>query len=84
MLNRAFRCTRLDFAPHRSGADVSAEVEWDHVTQRNPCPVCGSGSGCHRHAIAAFVSCSRCPSEWPLTNGAWLHRVDAVRADHGP
>ena len=37
--------------------------------------MCGAESGCHRHVDDAFVSCSRCPSDWPLTNGAWLHRI---------
>ena len=74
MLDLVFRSSRLNLARHSSAAS-QAEVEWDHVTRRHPCPVCGSESGCHRHTLAEFVCCSRQPSEWPLTNGGWLHRI---------
>lgn len=86
MLARVFRSSRVDSARHRSASDGAVDVEWDRVSEKNPCPICGCDSGCHRHTVDAFVSCARCPSEWPLTNGGWLHRVDAtapVTATHG-
>jgi hypothetical protein len=82
MMDRV-RSSRVDLARHRSAADAPVDVSWDRVTVKNPCPVCGCDSGCHRHAIDAFVSCARCPSEWPLTNGGWLHRVDVRHEAHG-
>lgn len=48
--------------------------DWDGVSRTDPCPMCGADSGCSRHVEAAFVSCARRPSDWPLTNGTWLHR----------
>jgi hypothetical protein len=81
MLDRVIP-SRLGLARHRS-VEAAVDVEWDNVTERDPCPICGSDSGCHRHAEFAFVSCSRRPSEWPLTNGGWLHRVAAIGADGG-
>jgi hypothetical protein len=66
MLNR-----RLELARHRT----PTEGDWDDVSERNPCPVCGAESDCSRHVDDSFVSCARRPSEWPLTNGGWLHRL---------
>ncbi len=54
--------------------------DWTAVSERDPCPICGEGAECRRHATDAFVFCMRSPSEWPLTNGAWLHRVDSSGA----
>jgi hypothetical protein len=58
---------------HESAAHHDAE--WTAVSERDPCPICGEGGECRRHSDGAFVFCMRLPSEWPLTNGAWLHRV---------
>lgn len=54
--------------------------DWSNVSVLRPCPVCGSQSGCSVHADGAFASCSREQSEWPLTNGSWLHRVALVES----
>jgi hypothetical protein len=78
--------TRHDvLARHSSTFDI-AEVSWDGVTSEEPCPICGCDTGCRRHVIDAFVCCVRRPSDWPLTNGAWLHRVLTSKkaATHGP
>jgi hypothetical protein len=48
------------------------EAEW---MQAKPCPVCSAAAGCRKEAGGEFVSCSHCPSEWPLTDGSWLHRL---------
>jgi hypothetical protein len=29
------------------------------------------------HTVDEFACCSRAPSEWKLTNGSWLHRLQA-------
>jgi hypothetical protein len=63
--------SRLELARHRAPNDV----EWDDVSEHQPCPVCGAESECSRHVDDGFVSCARRPSDWPLTNGGWLHRV---------
>ena len=70
MPNR-FPSSRLELARHRTPIDG----EWDDVSEYHPCPVCGADSRCSRHVDDAFVSCARRSSEWPLTNGGWLHRV---------
>jgi len=55
---------------------ASAPIEeWRVVSEIRPCPICGGTSDCKTHAADDFASCTREPSEWPLTNGAWLHRV---------
>jgi hypothetical protein len=71
MPNRANLSSRLELARHHTPIDP----EWDDVSECQPCPVCRAESNCSRHVDDAFVSCARCPSEWPLTNGGWLHRV---------
>lgn len=60
-------------------------IEWQPVSARHPCRVCGSNRGCRFQTDGAFVSCVNSESPWPLTNGAWLHRVEAVvDAAQGP
>jgi hypothetical protein len=71
--------SRLELARHRAPIDG----DWNDVTEYHPCPVCGAESDCSRYVDDAFVSCARRPSDWPLTNGGWLHRLtsseDALR-----
>ena len=57
---------------------LSHEEEWKLVSENHPCPICESAEGCHRDLEGAFVCCDRRPSDWPLTSGAWLHRVERV------
>lgn len=65
----------------RSTQATTLDVEWNGVSEQRPCAICGGGSECRRHAVDAFASCARQPSDWPLTNGAWLHRiVDSARS----
>lgn len=59
----------------------SHEAEWKLVSDRHPCPICRAADGCHRDLEGSFACCARRPSDWPLTSGAWLHRVE--RAEHG-
>ncbi|MGC4087888.1 MAG: hypothetical protein QM756_08325 [Polyangiaceae bacterium] len=60
-----------------SAAPAPIEAEWRIVSEVRPCPVCGGTSDCKLHTFDDFASCSREPSEWPLTNGAWLHRLSS-------
>jgi len=55
----------------------SQEAEWKLVSEKNPCPICNSPSSCHRDPEGTFACCERHPSDWPLTSGAWLHRIEA-------
>ena len=71
MMNRAFRSSRSDLAGHRAAMDA----DWERVSEAKPCPICGSDTLCRKHVVDAFVCCMRRPSEWPLTDGGWLHRV---------
>lgn len=68
--------TRVQFDV--SGQLVSGDAVWRGVSLRKPCPVCGSSEGCFLHEEAQFASCAKNPSDWPLTNGTWLHRVAAM------
>lgn len=52
------------------------DAGWQRVTLRNPCPVCGGAERCSIHEESAFASCANEPSDWPLINGAWLHRLE--------
>lgn len=52
------------------------ENDWTQVSQRQPCPLCDATTGCQLAGDGQFVCCARRPSDWRLTNGAWLHRVD--------
>ncbi|HEY3822383.1 MAG TPA: hypothetical protein VGL81_34695 [Polyangiaceae bacterium] len=71
MPNRIDPSFRLELAHHRGPIDG----EWHGVSEYHPCPICGSESNCSRHVDDVFVSCARLPSDWPLTNGGWLHRL---------
>lgn len=62
----------------------SQEAEWKLVSEKHPCAICKAADGCHRDLEGAFACCARHPSDWPLTSGAWLHRVEcAEHAEHG-
>jgi hypothetical protein len=50
-------------------------TEWRTASPLCPCPICSETSGCQREIDGGFASCARHPSDWPLTNGAWLHKV---------
>jgi|GEM_PF-1494834 len=60
------------------------DVEWLTVSERRPCPICGNHATCSTHASQSFASCIKHPSEWPLTNGAWLHRLPRDPEESGP
>ena len=60
----------------RVSRSVALEPEWDGVSAEHPCAICGGPTVCRRHVDDPFASCTRTPSDWPLTNGGWLHRVE--------
>jgi hypothetical protein len=49
--------------------------DWNRVSGVTPCPVCGGRVDCRTHADEDFVCCLREPSDWRLSNGGWLHRL---------
>jgi hypothetical protein len=51
------------------------DSDWRLVSQERPCPVCGGEDTCGVHTVDTFACCARAPSEWKLTNGSWLHRL---------
>lgn len=55
---------------------TSTDIEWITVSGRRPCPVCGGSLQCQVQADGAFAACNTRPSDWPMTSGAWLHRVE--------
>jgi len=57
---------------------LPSDVDWRAVCAKRPCPICGSTEGlCCGHVEESFACCALRPSEWPMTNGAWLHRVQS-------
>lgn len=59
------------------------DSDWKQVSQEKPCPVCGAADACSVHTVEHFACCARSPSEWKLTNGSWLHRLeDPSRISH--
>ena len=54
---------------------AQVDSEWRNVSERCPCPICGASSVCRTHPDGDFACCVREPSDWPMTNGAWLHRI---------
>jgi hypothetical protein len=57
------------------------ETDWRYVSEKNPCPICGAEAGCRTLVDDDFACCERTPSEWPLTTGAWLHRIEGTPSD---
>ena len=51
--------------------------DWDRVTGTAPCPICGGAAECRTHSDEAFACCVQRPSDWRLSNGGWLHRIDS-------
>jgi hypothetical protein len=54
---------------------VPDDVDWNGVSANRPCPICGGYTVCRIRADGSFACCAHRTSEWPLTNGLWLHRM---------
>jgi hypothetical protein len=66
----------------RSVLDANhTDHDWIQVSSAAPCPICGSGQRCRIHADEAFACCTTQPSDWRLSNGGWLHRVELESHD---
>jgi hypothetical protein len=63
----------------RNAHGLTTEADWESVSRECPCPICGACRGCSTHS-QVFVSCERISSQWPLTTGAWLHRLETAPA----
>jgi hypothetical protein len=61
-----------------SGGSAGIDSDWKLVSQGRPCPVCGAEDTCGVHVVDEFACCARAPSEWKLTNGSWLHRLQSA------
>lgn len=61
----------------RAVISAAIDSDWRLVSQERPCPVCGAEDACSIHTADAFACCAREPSEWKLTNGSWLHKLQA-------
>jgi hypothetical protein len=59
----------------RAVLSAAIDSDWRRVSQERPCPVCGADDACSIHTADDFACCAREPSDWKLTNGSWLHRV---------
>jgi hypothetical protein len=63
----------------RALLSAAIDSDWKLVSQGRPCPVCGAEDTCGVHVVDDFACCARAPSDWKLTNGSWLHRVESQR-----
>jgi hypothetical protein len=54
---------------------VPDDVDWNGVSVKRPCPICGGDAVCRTRPDGTFACCARRTSDWPLTNGLWLHRL---------
>ena len=72
MFNRTDLASRVELDRHRTS---TTDADWTDVSSHYPCAVCGAHSNCSRRVDDVFVSCTRHPSDWPLTTGGWLHRL---------
>lgn len=61
----------------RAVLSAAIDSDWRLVSQERPCPVCGSEDACSIHTHDAFACCAHEPSDWKLTNGSWLHKLQA-------
>jgi hypothetical protein len=64
----------------RAVISAAIDSDWRLVSQERPCPVCGAEDACSIHTADAFACCAREPSEWKLTNGSWLHKLQTPSA----
>jgi hypothetical protein len=60
----------------RAVLSAAIDSDWRLVSQDRPCPVCGAEERCSIHTADDFACCAREPSDWKLTTGAWLHRIN--------
>jgi hypothetical protein len=64
----------------RALLSAAIDSDWKLVSQGRPCPVCGAEDTCGVHVVDEFACCARAPSEWKLTNGSWLHRIESLKS----
>lgn len=65
-------------APDMRNLANALDGDWSRVSETSPCPICGSDRSCRTHVDEAFACCVQRPSDWRLTNGGWLHRVQST------
>lgn len=51
--------------------------EWNRVTKRDPCKICGHDSWCTINEVLGIALCMRIQSDRPSKNsmGGWIHRI---------
>jgi len=54
---------------------ASVDLQWINVSVARRCPICDGSAGCKINAQGHFAACGTQPSDWPMTSGAWLHRL---------
>lgn len=57
---------------------TTTKGDWQRVSKRRPCPVCGKADWCTFQGPAdnpETVCCMRTESDKPTKNGGWLHRL---------
>jgi hypothetical protein len=65
----------------RAVLSAAIESDWRLVSREHPCPVCGASDACSVHTLDEFACCAREPSQWKLTDGSWLHRINRVSTE---
>lgn len=57
-------------------AEMNPDGDWNRVSGATPCTICGGRGDCRTHVDEAFAWCVEQPSDWCLTDGGWLHRIE--------
>lgn len=65
----------------RAVLSAAIDSDWRLVSSERPCPVCGANDACSVHTLDEFACCAREPSQWKLTDGSWLHRINRVSTE---
>jgi hypothetical protein len=54
------------------------DLAWVEVSVAQPCRICGAVRECLMRASGEFADCHQVTSDWPMTDGGWLHRLDTM------
>ena len=65
---------------HSPAAMIDDDLQWVAVSIEHPCPICAAIDGCGVALCpeCTAVNCLRIVSDFPMTDGGWLHRLSAV------
>lgn len=64
---------------HKPATTIDDDLQWVAVSIEHPCPICESIDGCGVAPCpdCTVVNCLQVVSDFPMTDGGWLHRLSA-------